>query len=76
MGAITNVLYYGIFGAFTGGWLPVRSKKPNRLLVISHLYAFLIFVAAPLTVFLVSHMLKRVYGKLYMVCMYTHTHAR
>ena len=58
MGTVTNVIYYGIFAAFTGGWLPVRSKRPNRLLVISHLYAFLIFIAAPLTVFLVSQLME------------------
>ncbi len=46
------ILYYGFLASFTGGWLPVRSKRP--LLAIFHLVLFLIFIFVPVIVFFVS----------------------
>ncbi len=47
-----NVLYFGVFASFFGGWVPVRSK--NLKLVVFHLYVLLSLLILPLLIVLVS----------------------
>ena len=47
-----NVLYFGVFASFCGGWVPVRSK--NLKLIVFHLYVFVSLLVLPLLIALVS----------------------
>ncbi|XP_019858793.1 PREDICTED: pecanex-like protein 1 isoform X1 [Amphimedon queenslandica] len=49
---IGNVIYFGFFASFFGGWVPVRAK--NLKLAVFHLYLFVTMLIFPLIIYIVD----------------------